>query len=59
LTTLRGQENLVIRLGHMGGDVERLGAVLDESWCKVEVCGSVYGGGLAAADYGVKGKHVV
>ncbi|GJT09131.1 putative ribonuclease H-like domain-containing protein [Tanacetum coccineum] len=32
LVTLRGQENLVIRLGHMGGDVERLGAVLDESW---------------------------
>ncbi|GKA51062.1 hypothetical protein Tco_0744258 [Tanacetum coccineum] len=46
-------------LGNMGGDLERLGAVLDESWFKVEVCGSVYGGGLAAADYGVKGKHVV
>ncbi|GKA82488.1 hypothetical protein Tco_0789236 [Tanacetum coccineum] len=43
----------------MGGDVERLGAVLDKSWCKEEVCGSVYGGGLAAADYGVKRKHAV
>ncbi|GJZ97081.1 hypothetical protein Tco_0669415 [Tanacetum coccineum] len=33
--TLRGQEILVIRLGHTGDDVESLGAVLERLWCKV------------------------
>ncbi|GKG19925.1 hypothetical protein Tco_0377024, partial [Tanacetum coccineum] len=37
--TLRGQEILVIRLGHMGDDVESLGPVLERLWCKVEVDG--------------------
>ncbi|GJT14894.1 retrovirus-related pol polyprotein from transposon TNT 1-94 [Tanacetum coccineum] len=41
--TLRGQEILVIRLGHMGDDVESLGAVLERLWCKVEVDGGGFG----------------
>ncbi|GJS48586.1 ribonuclease H-like domain-containing protein [Tanacetum coccineum] len=32
-------EEHVIRLGHMGDDVESLGAVLERLWCKVEVDG--------------------
>ncbi|GJU01843.1 putative reverse transcriptase domain-containing protein [Tanacetum coccineum] len=52
--TLRGQEILVIRLGHMGDDVESLGAVLDRLWCNVEVDGGGFGSWVSAADWSKK-----
>ncbi|GKF68841.1 hypothetical protein Tco_0198520, partial [Tanacetum coccineum] len=33
---LEAKETYMIRLGHMGDDVESLGAVLERLWCKVE-----------------------
>ncbi|GKD19812.1 hypothetical protein Tco_1208970, partial [Tanacetum coccineum] len=39
-----------------GGDMERLWSDKDGLWCKVEVCGSVYGGGLAATYLRDKGR---
>ncbi|GJX62555.1 hypothetical protein Tco_0295455 [Tanacetum coccineum] len=40
---LEAKETYVIRLGHMGDDVESLGAVLERLWCKVEVDGGGFG----------------
>ncbi|GJV77577.1 hypothetical protein Tco_1509161 [Tanacetum coccineum] len=41
-----------------GGDVVRLGAELERLWCKVEVCGGVCGGDLAAATLRLQGRDV-
>ncbi|GJW47102.1 hypothetical protein Tco_0078748 [Tanacetum coccineum] len=37
IAAYKGYRGGVIRLGHMGDDVESLGAVLERLWCKVEV----------------------
>ncbi|GJR37466.1 hypothetical protein Tco_1213150 [Tanacetum coccineum] len=50
-------------LGHMGDDVESLGAVLERLWCKVEVDGGGFGSCgvrvLAAAEVSKKRGHVL
>ncbi|GJT35093.1 hypothetical protein Tco_0925512 [Tanacetum coccineum] len=57
-STLRGQGILVIKVRTGGGDVVRLGAELERLWCKVEVCGGVCGGDLAAATLRLQGRDV-
>ncbi|GKA44052.1 hypothetical protein Tco_0736776 [Tanacetum coccineum] len=48
--TVRGHHNSeVIQVRTGEGDVERLWSDKDGLWCKVEVCGGVCGGDLAAA----------
>ncbi|GKC82399.1 MAK10-like protein [Tanacetum coccineum] len=55
---LRGQGILVIKVRIGGGDVVRLGAELERLWCKVEVCGGVCGGDLAAPTLRLQGRDV-
>ncbi|GKB47204.1 hypothetical protein Tco_0897957 [Tanacetum coccineum] len=43
IAAYKGYRGGVIRLGHMGDDVESLGAVLERLWCKVEVDGGGFG----------------
>ncbi|GJQ96784.1 hypothetical protein Tco_0007923 [Tanacetum coccineum] len=57
-STLRGQGNLGIKVRTGGVDVERLWSDKYGLWCKVEVCGGVCGGDLAAATLRTKEGHV-
>ncbi|GJZ99254.1 hypothetical protein Tco_0671805 [Tanacetum coccineum] len=56
--TLRGQGILVVKVRTGGGDVVRLGAKLERLWCKVEVCGGVCSGDIAAATLRLQGRDV-